>query len=236
MKKLTLIVALFAAFSLNAQISKGSKIIGTSFASVSVGGSNSTTTYSNTPTVYEGKGNSFSFSVNPYVGFFVADGLAVGGQVYASFYSSKSDNSNSSTTTTSETKSNQPSFGVGPFARYYFVKGQKMSPYAEVSGGLDFNSGKSDTSTSTGATSSTKTKPYTGWNVGPKLGFAYFISDYVALNVYAGFNYSASKVTYEYRPSTGTGYDYTNDYNRWYVPVGFGLQVHLPSKSSGSQK
>lgn len=232
MKKITLILALLAASFSNAQISKGSKIIGTSFASFTVSGSKSETTYSNTPTVYNTDGNSFSFSINPYMGFFLADGLAVGGQVYVSFYSSKSDSSNTSTTTTSESKSTQPSFGVGPFVRYYFVKGQKMSPYAELAGGIDFNSGKSESSNSSGSSSETKTKPYTGWNVGPKIGFEYFISDYVGINVYTGFNYSASNVTYEYRPSTGTGYDYTNDYKRWYIPVGFGLQIHLPSGSS----
>ncbi len=235
MKKITLILTLLAASFSNAQISKGSKLIGTSFASLSIGGSNSETTYSNTPTVYKSDGNSFSFSINPYMGFFVADGFVIGGQVYASFYSSKSDSSNSSSTTTSESKSTQPSFGVGPFARYYFVKGQKMSPYAELAGGVDFNSGKSKTTSSTGSFSETTTKPYTSFNAGPKFGFEYFISDYVGINVYAGFNYSVSKVTYEYRPSTGTGYDYTNDYKRWYVPVGFGLQIHLPSGGSSAK-
>ncbi|MBK7309173.1 MAG: hypothetical protein IPI88_20605 [Chitinophagaceae bacterium] len=45
-----------------------------------------------------------------------------------------------------------------------------------------------------------------------------------------GFNYGSSKTSYEYRPSTGTGYDYTSTYSRFYIPVNVGLQVHILGK------
>jgi len=215
----------------NAQISKGSKLVGTSFVFGSISGSESSTTYSNTPTVYNSTGNSFNFGISPNVGFFLADGFALGGQLSLSIYTSKSDNSNTSSTTTSESKYNQPSVYVGPFARYYFVKGQKMSPYAQVEGSVGINPSKSDSSNSLGSSSKTDGKGFS-WDAGLRLGFEYFISDYVGLNTFVGFTYGNSKTDYEYRPSTGTGYDYTSDYNRWYVPVGLGLQIHLPSKSS----
>lgn len=231
MRKLTLFVAILATSFANAQISKGSKIIGTSFASAGFTSSDNETVYSNTPTIYKSEGNSFSFSINPYVGFFLADGFALGGSIGASFYSSKSTSSNSASTTTTESKYSNPGFSIGPFARYYFVKGQKMSPYVELGGGIDFYPSKSESISSTGSSSTTKTKNPLGWNAGPKLGFEYFISEYVGLNVSAGVNYGASSTTYEYRPSSGTGYDYTSDYNRLYVPINFGLQIHLPSKS-----
>ena len=58
---------LFAVVASFAQVNKGDKLVGVSFGSLSYTNSDSKTTYSNTPTVYNSDGNSFSVSVNPNV-------------------------------------------------------------------------------------------------------------------------------------------------------------------------
>ncbi len=210
-----------------AQVEKGAKLIGVSFGSLSYTDSKSTTTYSNTPTVYSSDGNSFSISVNPNVAWFVKERLAVGGGVSLSFYTSKSNSSNTASTTTSESKSTQPSFYIGPFARYYFKGSSKGLPFAQINFQYGIYGGKSKSSTSTGSSSETTTKPKGDWNAGATFGYEHFISKHLGCYASIGFNYGKSKTMYEYRPSTGTGYDYTSEYSRFYIPVNVGIQVHL---------
>lgn len=228
MKKIILALFMSAGFIANAQTEKGSMLVGVSFGSFSFTDSDSKTTYSNTPTEYDSKGNSFSISINPNVAWFVMDNLAVGGGISLSYYVSNSDSSNTGSTTTSESKSTQPSFYIGPLARYYFGKSTSGKPFAQLNAQYGIYGGKSESSTSTGASSETSTKPKGDWNVGAAFGYEYFASPYIGIFASVGFNYGESKTDYEYRPSTSAGYDYTSEYKRFYIPVNLGIQVHLP--------
>jgi hypothetical protein len=231
MKKITLLVAgcisILTAFS---QTKKGDKMVGVGIGSISYTSSDSKTTYSNTPTEYNSDGNSFSISVNPNVAWFVKDNLAIGGGISVSFYSSKSESSNTSSSTTSESKSTQPSFYIGPLARYYFGGSPKGMPFAQINLQYGIYGGKSESKTSSGASSETTTKPKGDWNAGAAFGYEHFISPNVGFYGSIGFNYGKSKTEYQYRPSTGTGYDYTSEYSRFYIPVNVGLQVHILGK------
>ncbi len=234
MKKV-IILSLVASISISSfsqekfAAKKGDRLIGVSLGSLSYTNSDSKTTYSNTPTVYKSEGNSFSISVNPNIGFFVKDNLAVGGGLSLSFYNSKSKSSNTSSTTTSENTSTQPSFYLSPFARRYFGGSEKGMPFVQINLQYGIYGGKSKSSTSTGSSSETTTKPKGDWNAGASFGYEHNIAKHLGLYFSVGVNYGSSKTTYEYRPSTGTGYDYTSEYSRIYVPVNLGLQAHLPS-------
>ncbi|HRG91519.1 MAG TPA: hypothetical protein PLZ10_01155, partial [Chitinophagaceae bacterium] len=72
--------------------------------------------------------------------------------------------------------------------------------------------------------------PKGDWNAGLSFGYEHFVTPNVGLYGSIGFNYGKSKTTYEYRPSTGSGYDYTSEYSRFYIPVNVGLQVHILGK------
>ncbi len=231
MKKIIfLVIGSLSMLTTFAQTKKGDKLVGVGFGSISYTNSDSKTSYSNTPTVYNSDGNSFSISVNPNVAWFVNDNLAIGGSVSIGFYSSKSNSSNTSSSTTSESKSTQPSFYIGPMARYYFGGSSKGMPFAQVNFQYGIYGGKSESKTSGGSSSETTTKPKGDWNTGISFGYEHFISQNVGLYGSIGFNYGKSKTTYEYRPSTGTGYDYTSEYSRFYIPVNVGLQVHILGK------
>lgn len=226
---LLLLLSCIASAAL-AQLKKGDMLVGVSFGSISYTNSDSRTTYSNTPTVYNSDGSSFSISINPNVAWFIQDNLAIGGGVSVSFYTAKSESSNTSSTTTSTSKSTQPAIYIGPLARYYFGGSPKGSPFAQANLQIGFSGGKSESKTSTGASSETTTKPKGDWNAGVAFGYEHFITPNVGLLGSIGFNYGKSVTDYEYRPSTGNGYDYTSEYSRFYIPVNVGLQVHLSRK------
>lgn len=232
MKKLTLAaLLLFATMTVFAQTKKGDKLVGVSFGSISYTNSDSKTTYSNTPTEYNSDGSSFSISINPNVAYFIQDNLAIGGGVSLSFYTSKSESSNTGSSTTSDSKSTQPSFYIGPLARYYFGGTPKGSLFGQVNLQFGFAGGKSESKTSSGASSETTTKPKGDWNAGLAIGYEHFLTPNIGLFGSLGLNYGKSTTDYEYRPSSGNGYDYTSEYSRFYIPVNVGLQVHILKKT-----
>lgn len=236
MKKIVFLAAgIFCLLPAFSQTKKGDKLVGVSFGSISYTNSDSKTSYSNTPTVYNSDGNSFSISVNPNVAWFVSDNLAIGGGVSVSFYTSKSNSSNTGSTTTSKSKYNQPSFYIGPLARYYFGGSPKGMPFAQVNLQYGISGGTSKSEVSTGSTSETKTKPKGDWNAGAAFGYEHFVTPNIGIFGSIGFNYGKSKTEYEYRPSTGTGYDYTSEYSRFYIPVNVGIQVHILGKKAGKK-
>ena len=232
MKKITFIVlGSLCLLTAGAQTKKGERLLGVGIGGFSYTNSDSKTSYSNTPTVYKSTGNSFSISLNPNIAWFVQDNLAVGGGVSISFYQSKSKSSNTSSSSTSENTYTQPSVYISPYARYYFGGSEKGMPFAQVNVQYGIYGGKSKSTTSGGSSSETATKPKGDWNAGATFGYEHFVNSHVGLYASIGFNYGKSKTLYEYRPSTGTGYDYTSEYSRFYIPVNVGLQVHLPGKA-----
>lgn len=231
MKKLLFsILAITMSVAAFSQVEKGSKLIGVGIGSIGYTNSESKTSYSNTPTIYNSDGNSFSLSVFPNVGWFISEKFALGGSVSISFYTSKSNSSNTGSSATSESKYNQPSFYIGPFARYYFGGSSKGMPFVQGSLSFGLSGGKSTSTSSSGSSSETKTNPKHDYSVGAYFGYEHFISSYVGFYASIGVSYGSSKYEYEYKPSSGTGYNYTNEYKRWNIPVNVGLQVHLPKK------
>lgn len=233
MKKILAVTALCLSLSpLFSQVEKGSKLIGVSFGSFSFTNSNSQTTYSNTPTKYKSDGSSYSVSINPNLGFFVIDNLAVGASVSVSYYGSKSKSTNTSSTTSSTSEYVQPSFYIGPFARYYVPGSGKGRIFAQVNGQYGIYGGSSKSRSGSGYHSETITRPKGDWNAGAAAGYEYFPNPYLGFYATVGVNYGKSKTEYEYNPSTGTGYTYTSEYSRFYIPVNLGIQVHLQKKGN----
>lgn len=230
MKKLiSSMLALFLTFGAFSQTEKGSKLFGVSFGSLSYTSSDSKTTYSNTATEYMSDGSSFSVSLNPNMAWFVKDNLAVGAGLSLSLYTSKSESSNTSSSTVTESKYNSPSVYIGPFARYYFGEGTTGKPFAQVNFQYGISGGKSESDNGSNS-SETQTHPKYDWNTGLQVGYEHFLSPYLGCYASVGINYGQSKTDYEYKPSTGTGYDYSSEYNRLYFPINFGLQIHFPAK------
>jgi hypothetical protein len=229
-KNLLLIVFCICPVMAFSQVQKGSKMVGVGLSTISITSSNNENTYSYSTTVYDSKGNSFSFSIYPNMAWFVANGLAIGGSVGLGLSTSSSTSTNTSSTATTDYTSIQPSLSIGPYARYYIGSSTKGRPFVHANFQFGLYGGKSTSESSTGSSSETLLKPYLDLNTGVSFGYEYFISEYVGLYISLGVNYERYKITYDYQPSSGTPYTYTNEYSRFNVPLNVGLQVHIPAK------
>lgn len=109
--------------------------------------------------------NASSFRLNPNVGFFVGNNLAVGGGVRFDF-------SKAGTVSANE-------FGIGPFMRYYFGKAE-TKPFLVVSADYLTNSVKTDIAKISNS----------GFGFLTGLGFAAFLNRNVAVEGIAGYNYA----------------------------------------------
>jgi hypothetical protein len=230
MKKILIVMLgclnLVTAFS---QVEKGSKLVGVSLGSLSYTNSNNKTSYSNTTTVYDSDGNTFSVSLNPNVAWFVTDNLAVGGSVTLGFNTNNSTSSNTGSANSSHYTSNQPSIYIGPYARYYFSGGTKGRFFQQLNVQFGIYGGRSKSTGSSGSVSETRTIPKGDWNAGIAFGYEYFINQYIGIYSSVGINYGKTKTEFEYKPASGTGYTYNTEYSRFYLPLTLGLQIHIPS-------
>ena len=230
-------LALFTAFTIQAQNKKGNFLVGTSIggAGISFGSSESNTAGSTT--ISKSDNSSFNISVYPTVGLYVSDNVVIGTYFSLGFYHSKNDNSNNISTATSTNKSSYGSFGLGPFARFYFGdnKGKGM-PWTEVNTGISFYPGyKGEYTPSTGTGYKYEYKKYHPWNAGVKVGYEHFINPTIGIQYYVGYSYSQYKYDtfYDYPSIPDVTYEYKSNSSN--INFGVGLQVHLMCTKKGKK-
>ena len=126
MKKIKIIIAVALLFTVNAnaQITKGNWMVG---GTLNLSSAESTSISNDIE--YKTKGS--GFSVNPNLGYFIADKFCIGTSVGFYFSNPEGDNNNSTGIT------------VGPFARYYFLNTEKtVNIFANV--GYGYSSSKTE--------------------------------------------------------------------------------------------
>jgi outer membrane protein len=125
-------------------------------------------------------GSEFSFNLNPQIGYFVIDNLAVGAGLPISFASYKSSGSNPDNEKIS-------SVVFSPFAQYYFGSG-KVKPFGYATVG--FGSQKDVYDPNVGATQTDKAGVFT-FTIGA--GAAIFLNDNVSFDAGLGYQSTATK-------------------------------------------
>lgn len=111
---------------------------------------------------------SFNVDINPRIGFFVLDNIAIGvGAVIG--------------LTTFENQDNLWSYGLVPFARYYFPEGASATGrfFGEVEAGVSGSTGASEAS-------------FLG---GVRAGYAHFVTNSVAIEGTVGYTFSQANIT-----------------------------------------
>lgn len=139
---------------------------------------------------YSFEGESFGIAITPRAGYFISDGVAIGLQVEGSLQTAKGSD-------------NEWGYGVLPFIRYYFPEGSSSSGRFFAQGDI----GVRGTSLNDGAS----------FALGANVGYAHFITQSVALEVTAGYNYSKATGGSSEKQS-GLG-------------VGLGFQIYLPGQN-----
>lgn len=221
---------LCSIFAANAQTERGSKLIGVYFGDIRMNRTENNTSYSNTPTVYNYTGKSLNLQIGPTVAWFISDNLALGGNLTLGYYKSESTSSNTGSSTTTTSTYISKSLYFNPTLRKYFGKGAKGKPFAEIGISSSFYPYESKSSTSTGSSSETTTKTKYDRSGNFRVGYEYFVSPNIGFFAMAGVQVAESEYENKYRPSTGTGYDYTTSSKGTYFPISFGLQIHCISK------
>lgn len=187
MKKLLLVGALALFASMNAQMEKGSWVIG---GSTSLGFNNVTTKHSS------GNNSSTEPSVStitltPSVGYFVQDKLAIGVDLGLMSMSQKDG----------DYKYTVSTFSVLPTATYYFKSATKLVPYLGV--GVGYASTK-ETETYNGSSDSYTVDGF-AWKA--KGGLIYLINPNVGVDLGVGYNQFTNKETVmgtDYKTTVGT--------------------------------
>jgi hypothetical protein len=132
-----------------------------------------------------------SLSLYPSVGYFVADGLAIGISPSLSLSHYKSG----------DNVYNGYGVGIGPFIKAYFTSGFFVS----LQPGISYSMSKSgDNKSST-----------IQFNINPSLGYAFFINPKVSLEPSIGYSYN--KVIYKYQSITNE----TTKTSRLFFSIGF---------------
>ncbi|HVI48162.1 MAG TPA: outer membrane beta-barrel protein [Chitinophaga sp.] len=191
MKKIRLLtlVALGVLFGsvANAQIQKGNLMVGADLTNINF--------------TFQKQGNAFDFNLSPKIGWFIMDGLAIGGYVNFGVNTTKNKDT--------DVKTSSTNYGVGAFARYFFEDKniRKLEFSKRVRFFAEANAGIAGTNPASGASTN-------GFNAGIGPGIAYFITPNVGL-----------EGLLKYDLTVGGGNSTTA--NRIGLHVGF--QIYLPS-------
>lgn len=260
MKKAFLFTSLFvfAVVTSQAQISKGSWLIGTSIGSSTLSFGNNDNNYSNSSTSYPNSERAtttrnFAINFGPQIGYFVKNNLMIGATLSAGFSSAHSNFTSTGASTLGtnlpsvESNSNTTSVSVGPLLRYYFgdINISKTLFFVQVNGSVGTSDGPTTASgeydnytyKTNGQTSGTF-----NWNAGGDLGVTHFINKSIGLIAYAGYSHgssqghSTSTTNYIYKngttPTSTDDHDFNNNTNGLSFSVGFNLFLS-PHKSRG---
>ncbi len=142
------------------------------------------------------KSNSFTTSINPRVGYFIKENIAVGAELGIS--TSKTDSESSSISTTASTNT----YGLILFGRYYFD-----NFFAELAPGFGASNTKQETS---GITTEVKSSFY-GARVGA--GYTFFLGRNVAVEPSLNYRWES------YKPK-GAGSDYKHTISSIFLGIG----------------
>lgn len=229
-----LVFLLFSTFiysqnALGTGVLKGSKLLGVSIGGFSYNQYKQRSTSSDSPEEYKSNSNYFGISIYPNAAWFIADRFAIGTSVSLSYSGGTTKNPDNPEYKNSY---DQAYFYLGPMARYYFGSSSKGMPFGQVNIEYGFYTGKSK-NIQENKVNTTKNRPRPQAEFGALGGYELFINEHIGFYVTAGVYYVYSKSEYEYIPATGEGYISKSSTNSWLFPVNVGLQLHLPSKTSG---
>lgn len=219
MKKLLLAGAV-ALFGLsNAQMQKGSWVIG---ASSTVGFNNHNSTSKFNGTSVEGPSVS-TIAVTPSAGYFVANNIAVGLDLSLASVTSKQDTNISGVTV--NVKNTMTTFSVMPTGTYYFYNEGKVIPY--LGAGIGYASLSEKTTYKAAGVSNTTDDSYSGFAWKVKGGATYLVTNSIGLDL--GLTYGQQYFNEEV-PGTNSKINTTlKDFG-----VSLGFSIFLKGKSKNS--
>src|SRR5262245_42763140 len=115
------ILLMICGVSLKAQFKKGDKMVGASVGALFF--NNESTDLTSDVGTTNTSSDKYGFTINPSIGWFVTDNLAVGVTPVFDYTHQKTVGTSSNGSTFLKNENNQYAFGLGGFGRYYFNTG-----------------------------------------------------------------------------------------------------------------
>jgi hypothetical protein len=207
-----------------AQFNKGTIMVGPTIGSTAYSSANSNYEYDNSETRGTGT-NSYTFSVGPQLGVFIARNVVAGASLTLSLSNTQTNTTLNSATAAingSKTTTNSLTVAIGPYIRYYFANHFSNNLfYGQIDGSIGSGSGNSSGSAFTSTTTSTsigKVNSIFNWNGGASLGMSHFFNKHIAMDIALGYRYTVAKSdnlnsTQTVKTSNNTNSSSTNNYN-----------------------
>jgi hypothetical protein len=201
--KYTLLMALLVVSipKLNAQFTKGDKIVGTSLASVFYNTGTADQTVTSIGSVIS-KISGFGISLSPSLGWFISEKAAVGATLNINPTGEKTTYEGNNGSTFQKDKSNTSNIGIGVFVRNYWGNSGSLLPFGQfiINGGISnlkkegfLYIGSSPTVNK--ETYTTKSSGGTFFNAGVNTGFTKMIGENAGLDFFIGYTFSKTKNT-----------------------------------------
>ena len=203
------------------------------------------TDYSYPPptTGYTSNSNSFGITLNPSIGWFVSDNIAIGTLLNIGYSHQKNFDENSSGVTFNKNIFNSFNFGIGGFARNYFNSSGNLTPFGQ----FNLNAGIGSSTNSGFYFTNGDKNTYDGKssgdffiNTGLALGFTKMLNTNTGLDFYVGYSFSYNKKEFKTTTLTDVGNngsvdltaisDPTQKFTNHGVAIGIGFQVFLDKK------
>jgi hypothetical protein len=208
-----------------AQTEAGSKLIGASLGGASYGQTKSATSINSGGLLLDEDATTTSYAlfVDPNVGWFVKDDLAVGGLVAISTSHFKTEGRGFAAETRTGTAT---SIQLGPFARWYLGGGEHGKPFLEVNATYVFAPARQE-----GTDFESHSHPKGSYGAGLVVGYEEFVNKSVGIGVASGIDYLYAKQETDVSQTFGSvrvTNTVTETTRQWTVPLSIALQIHLP--------
>ena len=217
----------------------------------SIFSNNSNTDYTSSTGTSTTSDNDYGISINPSLGWFVSENLAVGISPTVGYTKKKQLGKSSTGSTYLKDETSDYSFGLGGFTRYYFEsKNPSLKFFGQYNLSFGLSGSKSDgfAYETLGIYVDRYNRKSSGdlfVNTGLAFGISKFLSNHTSLDFYVGYNYSYTKsnptgtsVRDYSDPSTGDitqKVDYDQKVTGNNLVIGVGYQIFIPKMNKARQ-
>lgn len=233
-RTLFLCSALLFTAGLQAQWSKGTRMLNATIASGYFSDGHTDYVYQN----YRTNNRNWSIGFTPSYGVFISDRSAVGASIFVNAGHQKNWNE-SNNTTYKEDKSNNSDYGLGVFLRHYLAQSGKLHFFGQVYVNGGSGASKTDGYYYSGSVHENYTGKSSGrffYNTGINAGVTRMLSSSVGLEAFIGYSHSYSQQTMKTQEYivdnsnssiTYSEYNSKQKYSGNNLNIGIGLQVFL---------
>jgi hypothetical protein len=198
LRKIVIVVAvLLITITINAQFKKGDKMLGASVGSVFF--NSGSTDLSNSISTSTTTINNFGITLNPSIGWFTKDNLAIGLMPSFGYNKQNQLGKSSSGSTYLKDDNSQFNFSIGGFARYYFIGNSSSTRFFgqyDLSLGIGSSKREGFQYETLGVYVDRYNQKSSGdfnASTGLSAGVSKFLSKYTSLDIYIGYKFSYNK-------------------------------------------